>query len=880
MSETTLQSTSEAIYHGLSREQIRDVLTRDSKLEQGLTAEDISSSYGIQSTDADYIATVLRTENTYADRFKSDGTPGLEPSVFAGKYLAPNEKGPLYLWDRIAGSIANQETESEQDSFYSNFLQALDNFEFIPGGRIMHGAGRTDIKTTLNNCYVVGIKDDSMRSILQTLEDEAMTYKMGGGCGHDLSVLRPRNAKVNGTGGGSCGPVGFMELYSVATDTIAQHGRRGANMQTLRVEHPDIQEFIGVKKDLTKVKKSNISVLLTHEFMNALENDADFNLRFPDIDAYQKSPETVQFYKTKWNGDFETWEAQFREAQKEGAIPSELKPFKIHSTVKATEVWNSIIENAHAVAEPGIIFWDTMKDYHNAQYVSPLVSTNPCGEQPLPDGGCCNLAAVNLERFVTEDGEFRWDDFKNRVRTGVRYLDNVIGFNLDRHALQEQKENATNDRRIGLGILGLGDALLGMKIKYDSPEALEFADQLGETFRDTAYQTSIELAKEKGTFPNFDWEGYSKSKFVQNLPMELQEQIKEYGIRNATILTVAPTGSGAIIGQTSSGIEPILYFVSKRDLRNVTEKKQEFKLTAPIVKKRNLDLDNLPEHAITAHDVAPEFRVKMQGTLQKYIDSSISSTVNLPEDVSVETVSQIYIDAYKNGLKGITVYREGSREGVIRNAKKESTLERKTKVDWHPSLKIGFDNEDYVFSKKYEIATPEGPLHVSFTTDDRGFPIEVFANIGPLGSTKSSNIAVSGLRDSRYLQQTEDPNILQMVKDFGSVKGDKSSGFGESKIDSWQHGYSIILKQHAESFGIIGKDEHGFLTQKVHKKRGEGDKIYLEKNGNGHKVHEGDLKGEGEEDNVCTKCGGRMSIPKEGGCKTLSCPDCGAGGCD
>ena len=350
--------------------------------------------------------------------------------------------------------------------------------------------------------------------------------------------------------------------------------------------------------------------------------------------------------------------------------------------------------------------------------------------------------------------------------------------------------------------------------------------------------------------------------------------------RNFVKTSVAATGSGAIIGQTSSGIEPILYFVSKRDLRNVTEKKQEFKLTAPIVKKRNLDLDNLPEHAITAHDVAPEFRVKMQGTLQKYIDSSISSTVNLPEDVSVETVSQIYIDAYKNGLKGITVYREGSREGVIRNAKKESTLERKTKVDWHPSLKIGFDNEDYVFSKKYEIATPEGPLHVSFTTDDRGFPIEVFANIGPLGSTKSSNIAVSGLRDSRYLQQTEDPNILQMVKDFGSVKGDKSSGFGESKIDSWQHGYSIILKQHAESFGIIGKDEHGFLTQKVHKKRGEGDKIYLEKNGNGHKVHEGDLKGEGEEDNVCTKCGGRMSIPKEGGCKTLSCPDCGAGGCD
>jgi len=872
--------TGQRAYHGLSRDQIRDVLERDGKLERGLTGEDISSSYNIPSAEADYIANFLRTERTYADRLNQDGTPGLEPTTFAGKYLAPNEKGPLYMWNRIAESIANQEDEPLQDSFYINFLQALDNFEFIPGGRIMHGAGRKDIKTTLNNCYVVGIKNDSMRSILQALEEEALTYKMGGGCGHDLSVLRPKNAKVNGTGGGSCGPVGFMELYSVTTDTIAQHSRRGANMQTLRVEHPDIKEFIEIKKDLTKVKKSNISVLLTHEFMNAVENDSDFNLRFPDRAGYENSPETIQFYETKWNGDFETWEAQFRAAQKEGLIPSELKPFKIHSTVKATDVWNSIIESAHNSAEPGIIFWDTMKDYHNAQYASPLVSTNPCGEQPLPDGGCCNLAAINLERFVTENSEFRWDDFKERVKTGVRYLDNVIDFNLDRHALPEQRENATKDRRIGLGILGLGDALLGMKIKYDSPEALEFADQLGETFRDTAYKTSIELAQEKGAFPNFDWNGYSKSKFVQNLPKELQEQIKENGIRNATILTVAPTGSGAIIGQTSSGIEPILYFVSERDLRNITEKKQTFQLTAPVVKKRKLDLENLPEYAITAHDVAPEFRVKMQGTLQKYIDSSISSTVNLPTDTSVETVSQIYIGAYKKGLKGITVYREGSREGVIRTVKKENKLERKTKIDWHPSLKIGFDNKDYVFSKKYEIATPEGPLHVSFTTDDRGFPIEVFTNIGPIGSTKSSNIAVSGLRESRYLQQTEDPNILQMVKDFGSVKGDRSIGFGESKIDSWQHGFSIILKQHAESFRIIEKDEYGFLIQKVHKKRDENDKIYLEKNGNGHRISDKDLRGNVGEDDVCTNCGGRMTIPKEGGCKTLSCPECGAGGCD
>ena len=377
----------------------------------------------------------------------------------------------------------------------------------------MHGAGRNDITTTLNNCYVVAVKEDSIKAIYDTIINEALTYKYGGGCGHDLSSLRPAGDAINGTGGESCGPTGFMNLFSENTNTIAQHGRRGANMQTLRIDHPDIEKFIEIKTgDVDMVKYSNISVLLTHDFMDAVENDSYFDLSYDDV---------------------------------------------VYKTIKAKELWDRIIEHAHTSAEPGLLFWDTMKDYHNAEYCSPLVSTNPCAEQPLPDGGCCNLGAVNLERFVDLNGNFMIDEFKDTVAVGTRFLDNVVDYNMDRHALDVQKQNAINDRRIGLGILGLGDMLVRMGIKYDSEDALQTIEQIMKIFCDTAYETSVELAEEKGAFPNFDWKGYSKSKFVKNLPKAIRDKIRDKGTRNSTLTTVAPTGSGAIVSRVTSGIEPI-----------------------------------------------------------------------------------------------------------------------------------------------------------------------------------------------------------------------------------------------------------------------------------------------------------------------------------
>jgi ribonucleoside-diphosphate reductase alpha chain len=518
-------------------------------------------------------------ENYYKD-------DSLGADVLKNKYLAPWENHPYELWQRQANALASVErTKKLRETWEKKFYSILEDFKFTPGGRIMHGAGREDITTTLNNCYVVGIQDDSISSIYKTIQEEGRTYKFGGGCGHDLSVLRPSGEAIKGTGGESCGPVGFMNLFSENTNTIAQHGRRGANMQTLRIDHPDIEKFIEIKTgDINMVKYSNISVLLTHDFMEAVENNTDFEL--------------------KWGG-------------------------KVYNTINAKVLWDKIIEHAHTSAEPGLLFWDTMTDYHNAEYCSPLVSTNPCAEQPLPDGGCCNLGSINLERFVDGEGNFMIDEFKETVGVATRFLDNVIDYNLDRHALDSQKNNAINDRRIGLGILGLGDMLVRMGIKYDSDDSLQTVEQIMQIFRDSAYETSVDLANEKGSFPNFDWTGYRKSQFIKNLPRNLNRKIKDNGIRNSTVLTVAPTGSGAIVSQVTSGIEPIFATSYKRRVKKndgFGKTFDEYKVYHPIIKKLFGTDENLPDYITTAHDIDPFNRVKLQSVIQKYIDSSISST--------------------------------------------------------------------------------------------------------------------------------------------------------------------------------------------------------------------------------------------------------------
>ncbi len=654
----------------------------------------------------------------------------LGKEVLITKYLAPWEKSPYDMWKRIAKAMAS--VEKNPDEWYQQFFAILEDFRFVPGGRIMHGAGREDITTTLNNCYVVAIKDDSIKSIYNAVSEEAKTYKYGGGCGHDLSVLRPAGSSIEGTGGESCGPTGFMDLFSVNTNTIAQHGRRGANMQTLRVDHPDIEKFVNLKRDsIDRIKYSNISVLLTHEFMNAVDNDLDFEL--------------------KWGG-------------------------KVYKTVKAAKIWDTIISSAHASAEPGIIFWDTMCDYHNAEYCSPLVSTNPCAEQPLPDGGCCNLGSLNLERFVDKHGNFMEDEFADTVAIATRFLDNVVDYNINRHALESQKQNAIGDRRIGIGLLGLGDMFVRMGIKYDSDEALATAYQVCSVMSDVTYETSVELAKEKGQFPNFDWEGYSKSKFIQNLPSKTRDNIKKYGIRNATLLTVPPTGSGSIIARVTSGIEPIFqtsYFRRVKQNSDDGNSFKEYKVIHPTVEKLYGDDKNLPDYVVTAHDIDPFFRVEMQGVIQKYIDSSISSTVNLDEDVPVETVADIYMTAYKAGLKGITVYREGAREGILITEKKRTdSLNTDEYSEKGESQKVPSKTPRIrppeTQGVTIRMRTGEGSLYITINEDEHGL-CEVFTTIGKAGGHAAAQSEAISRLISLALRSGIDP--YDVVKQLRGISG-------------------------------------------------------------------------------------------------------------
>ncbi|HJU87075.1 MAG TPA: adenosylcobalamin-dependent ribonucleoside-diphosphate reductase [Gemmatimonadota bacterium] len=695
---------------------------------------------------AEILERARRTDDYYPDALAAD--------VLRNKYLAPGEEGPLDLWERVARALAAVEEDS--DYWFEEFFGILFDFKFVPGGRVMHGAGREDArrKPTLSNCYVIPITEDSLEGIYGCLAESAMVYRTGGGVGTDLSILRPKGAPVNATVAGSPGSTSFMNLLSESTNTVSQAGRRGALMLTMRVDHPDIEDFITIKNDKSrrKVQYANISCLITHEFMRAVIDDTDFDLR--------------------WNG-------------------------RVFKTVRARELWRKIIENAHASAEPGIIFWDTMREYHNVEYANPLVSTNPCAEQPLAAYTACNLGSINLSKFVDADGIFDYEELAEVARTATRFLDDVIDYNMDAHALEKIKEAVASDRRIGLGITGLGDALVRMGVKYDTDQALEIVDRIMETICRAAYQTSIDLAREKGSYPLFSWDGVSQSKFIQALPDDLREQIKQFGMRNSTVLTVPPVGTGSIVAQSSSGVEPIFCTSYKRRVKQDDgESFTEYKVYHPLVQELWGDDEELPDYMVTAHDIDPYFRVRMQGVIQRWVDSSISSTVNLPNDVSVETVADIYVTAYQAGLKGITVYREGSREGILvtdRKAAKagESPAETAGALDGVPASANGAadtngasvgngsaaangnGSENGTRARRLKprprpaitrgvterIRTGDGSLFITINEDEAGM-CEVFASLGKAGGAAAAQSEAMCRLISLALRSGLDPRAI------------------------------------------------------------------------------------------------------------------------
>ncbi len=529
------------------------------------------------------------------------------------------------------------------------------NKEFIFAGRILSNRGLQNLgrKITLSNCYVVTPPEDNLESIFDTAKKLARTYSYGGGCGVDISKLRPRGAEVNNSAKYTTGSISFMDLYNMTTDIIGQKGRRGALMISIDVNHPDVEEFIKIKSDLTKVQKANISVRVDENFMKAVLEGKKYETTFNVKDTGEVIKKSVDAGKL------------FREL--------------------AIQNWR--------FAEPGVLFWDRISKWNllSEDEEFEYAGTNPCAEEPLPAGGSCLLGSLILPTFV-ENNKFNFEKLKLAVTKAVKALNDVLDEGLPLHPLEEQRESVRNWRQIGLGVLGVGDLLIKLELKYGSKESLEFCDEVAKTIIDTALKASAILASKEGAFPKYKEDKILKSPFLlENASPETLELIKQYGLRNSQLLTIAPTGSIGTMLEISTGIEPNFAFSYTRKTESLHGEDVYYKVFIPIAKKymeaNNLnDEEELPSYFVTAQNLNPNDRIKMQGVWQKRIDASISSTINLVNKVSVEEVEQLYIEGWKNGLKGMTIYRAGcDREGIL-------TVEKKVEKNPEESLKEKMDS--------------------------------------------------------------------------------------------------------------------------------------------------------------------------------------------
>lgn len=663
-----------------------------------------------------------------SDFFNNDT---LRCRVFLDKYALRDksgrvvEKTPVEMWRRVARELASVEkTAALRTEWTEKFYWLLSDFRYIPGGRILFGAGNPR-NVTLLNCYVIPVKEDKLESIFDWMKEAARTYSYGGGVGTDIAILRPRGARVNNAALTSTGSVSFMDLFSLTTGTIGQSGRRGALMITTRDSHPDILDFMRVKRNLKTVRYANISVRISDKLMESVEADGDFELYYSSEKA------------------------------------------KVSKTIKAKDLWSVLIEGARDWAEPGVLFWDTIKKESTSEYNGmEVISTNPCGEIPLEGYGDCCLGNINFSKFVedefTDKAKVNWPALERAARYGVRFLDNVLDYNAHKHPLAAQTEASLASRRIGLGFTGLGDMLCQMGLKYDTDEAIEFVDKLFSKIKNFAYDESINIGIEKGAFSKYDKEKHLRSPFIQRLAPQVHKKLQKHGIRNVAVLTVPPVGSGAALAGTTSGVEPIFDLSYVRRSESLSQ--EYFKVYHPLVdrymKQSSLrDESELPEFFITAHRITAEKRVLMQATIQKHIDHSISSTVNIPRESTAEDVGKIYMHAWKMGCKGITVYREGSREGILitdEEAKRKQSGSNTAEV---PAVKEaaahpGPRNRPKVTEGRTErVETPRGPIYITINEDEMGL-CEVFVK------SLDAEAEVTGRLASLLLRAGVDPREI------------------------------------------------------------------------------------------------------------------------
>lgn len=664
---------------------------------------------------------------------KDEGFSPNALKILKTRYFMKNEKGELVdkkpsdLFRRVADYIASAEkSPAERKKWADKFFELMMRRDFLPNSPTLTGAGRD---MCLSACFVLPI-EDSMESIFETVKNAALVHKEGGGTGFDFSQLRPKGSFVHKTQGVASGPVSFLKVIDAATEAVKQGGtRRGANIGILRVDHPDIEEFITMKRDGKTLNNFNISVAITDEFMQALKHDGYYWLYNP----YLKK----------------------KTAKK-----------------KARDIFKLIVESAWASGDPGLIFIDRINQLNPTRELGPITATNPCGEQPLHPYESCNLGSINVSNFYDPEkpDEFDWDRLAETIEMAVRFLDNVIDVN--KYPLPQIAEMTRANRRIGLGVMGWADLLIKKKLRYDSPEALAFAEKLASFMRQKAEAESEKLGELKGSFPNIE-----KSIF------------KGKKRRNATVLTIAPTGTISRIAGCSSSIEPIFAFefVSKildGELRDVHPLYEAWKKEHPD--------EPLPDYFVTAHEISYEGHIRMQAAFQKYVDNSVSKTINLPNKASLEDVEKAFLLAYEMGTKGITIYRDGSKaEQVLYAAAKDK-----------PKL-IPRERPLTLPSITDKIKTGLGNLYVTITFLD-GKPFEVFASIGKSGYSTMADAEAIGRLISLALRSGVEPKevILQLKGIGGSEPVFTEGGLVQSIPDA----IAKVLERHLGEVKENGRD--------------------------------------------------------------------------
>ncbi len=574
--------------------------------------------------------------------------------IWETRYRDPDAHPPELdvddTWKRVASAAAA--IEKDPGLWRERFLSLLRGYRFLPGGRILAGAGTTR-RVTLFNCFVMGLIDDSLEGIFEALKEGALTMQQGGGVGYDFSTLRPRGARARTTGMVASGPVSFMHVWDAMCATLLSTGaRRGAMMATLRCDHPDIEEFIDAKRATDVLRHFNLSVLVTDEFMQAVKDNAPWPLVFPERDLHEGEPSQGRIERA-WSGS------------------TDPVPCRVQKVVSAGALWRRLCESAYDSAEPGVLFIDRINETNNLGYCERLSATNPCGEVPLPPFGACNLGSINLTAFVsdpfTPDARLDFNAISATASLAVRFLDNII--EISRFPLMRQREQVHLSRRIGIGITGLADALAMLTLRYDSEAARQTATSAMRTIRDGAYAASAELAREKGTFPALEADKYLERPFIQDLPAEIREVIRHSGIRNSHLTAIAPAGTISLLARNvSSGIEPSFGIEALRRVTCPDGTYRNFQTTSfayTLWRSGRSASDTVPDYLTEASAITARDHLLMQAALQPYVDGGISKTIALARDVPRAQVAELFERAFHLGLKGCTVYRAGARSDVV-----------------------------------------------------------------------------------------------------------------------------------------------------------------------------------------------------------------------